>query len=123
METKLCVKELFSQLSSALTTGTRESLNWKLLYGIAGYMYFLLSGCANKLLCECVCVHMCVYFWFLGKAYPHKLLLHLQSDHSSDGHPIHCWDTNPAKSQDQYRQHHPAIFLQYLGQILHSLRL
>ena len=61
MQTKLCVKELFSQLSSALTTGTRELLNWKLLYGIAGYMYFLLSGCANKLLCVSVCVCMCVY--------------------------------------------------------------
>ena len=55
METKLCVKELFSQLSLALTTSTCELLNLKLLYGIAGVF------CANKLLCESVCVHMCIF--------------------------------------------------------------
>ena len=121
MQTKLCVVELFSQLSSALTTDTHESLNWKLLYGITGYMYFLLPGCANKLLYMSVCVHMCVYFWFLGKAHLHKLLLRLHSDNSCD-HPIFCWDTNAVNSQDQYSQHHPAIFLQYLGQILPPLR-
>ena len=116
MQTNLCVEELFSQLSLALTTGTRELPNWKLLYGIAGVFF-----CANKLLCVSVCVHVCI-FWFLGKAHPHKLLLRLHSDHSSF-HPIFCWDTNPANSQNQYSQPHPAIFLQYLGQILHSVRL
>ena len=62
MQTNLCVEELFSQLSLALTTGTRELPNWKLLYGITGVFF-----CANKLLCVSVCVHMCVYFGFLAK--------------------------------------------------------
>ena len=56
------IQDLFSPLSLALTTGTCELLNWKLLYGIAGVFF-----CANKLLCVSVCVHMRVYFGFLAK--------------------------------------------------------
>ena len=62
MQTNLCVEDLFSQLSLALTTSTCELPNLKLLYGIAGVFF-----CANKLLCVSVCVHMCVYFGFLAK--------------------------------------------------------
>ena len=47
--------------SSALTTGTHESLNWKVLHGIARYMHFLCKQIV-------VCVRACVYiFGFLAK--------------------------------------------------------
>ena len=44
MQTKLCVEDLFSPLSLALTTGTCELPNWTLLYGITG-VFFVQTNC------------------------------------------------------------------------------